>query len=93
MRDIQKINRRDAAHRKESGFVEDLYTGVIVDCQRSVTGHYNDQPRMFVREAKLMIEFLKPPRERSHRVGLPLAACSSAATRASISSISIALVA
>jgi len=36
MRDIQKINRRDAAHRKEFGFVEDLYTGVIVDCQRSV---------------------------------------------------------
>ena len=66
-RDIQKINRRDAARRKESGVIEE-------------PEYY--QARVFVREAKLKIEFVKPPRDRSHRVGLLLAACSSAARRA-----------
>ena len=48
-RDVQKINFPDATSRKESGFIEDLDTGVLFNYRCSPIGHYDYQPRLFVR--------------------------------------------
>ena len=78
---------------KESSFNENL-NAVIVTQRPFASGcvQHQNKPRAVFSNPKPILKFPKPPIDAVHRGDFPLeAACSSTATRASISSISIAL--
>jgi hypothetical protein len=95
-KDLVQIDHAESAIGKEASFIENVNVSVRSRSQFSIVQsvvQYDKVTRCVARNPKPLFQFAKPAIDGSRRLGAPLAAASRAATRASISSISIALAA
>jgi hypothetical protein len=91
---MDQIDHPEATGGEKPGFIEALDVRIFRGSNLSSCVHHDQQiSRCVARNPQPMLQFVEPPIDAPHRRDVPLAACSSAAKRASISSISIALAA
>src|SRR5579871_927098 len=88
------MNHYPAGGREKTLLIENQNAGVLRKSQFiCCRAHYGHNPISDLRHPKPLLQFAKPPIDASHRLYASFAALSNSATRASISSSSIALAA